>query len=117
MRERDIIDVRLGTEHQVDMQIAWLDLRDLVLERTGIDLNGRHPYRVQVKPVRKSGNRQMQAIVVGPQRAHDLQTLMDQSFISFFGQLPVAAIEHAESAARSGDRATFAMPMSMATPC
>ncbi|OWR00874.1 hypothetical protein [Sphingopyxis witflariensis] len=110
-RARDIIDVSLDEAPRIDMAVAYADLRYLVLEQRGIDIDRSDVLAMRIKRVKATGNRQMQAFVVGPKHARSPRELIEQSFISLFGEVTVEMAEHMTAAAREGCRASFAAPI------
>lgn len=117
MREIDIIDVcgvpAVPSEpRRYPIEAAWEDLCCVVADQTGINLRHKHPYSIFIKDVAGSGG--MKMIVACPKNITDPAIMMEQGFISPFGNLSPPMWESISRVEDGGARLLLAMPMASA---
>lgn len=113
-RPRDRIDVDLDRPATIDQATAWSDLRAVVFEIAGVDIEKSDAFRVLSKPIKKTGNRRMSAYVAMPKDASDPADAMARGFISPFGEVGGWIGDQLQAGAQKGGRPVFAVPLSSA---
>lgn len=113
-RQPDRIEVDLDRPAIIDQAAAFADLRAIVFEQAGVDIEKSDAFRVLSKPIKKTGNRRMSAYVAIPKDATDPADVMARGFLSPFGEVAGWMADQMTEAAKHGERAVFATPMSSA---
>lgn len=113
-RQIDKIDVSLDQPTRVEMDQAWSDLRAVIYNRTGFDIDRGSHFAVRTMPIRGTGNRVTRAFVAVPRDAQTPEQMMKLGFCSLFGELPLWAAEITREAAERQERPIFAVPLETA---
>lgn len=113
-RQRDRIDVMLDECATIGMELAWADLRALIFDREGVDIERGKHFAVMTKRIRGSGNRATHAFVAIPRDAATPDEVMQRGFMSLYGELPLWASDIVRTAADRQERPVFAVPLSSA---
>jgi len=113
-RQRDRIDVMLAEPTVIDMAVAWADLRAVIYEAVGVDIERGKQFAVMTKRIRGSGNRATHAFVAIPRDAATPDEVMQRGFMSLYGELPLWASDIVRTAADRQERPVFAVPLETA---
>lgn len=113
-RQRDRIDVMLDEPVSIDMATAWSDLRAVIYEATGADIERGTQFSIRALPVRGSGNRITHAFVAAPRDATTPDDMVRRGYLSLYGELPQWAADDVREGQERGLRPIFAVPMATA---
>ncbi len=111
-RTIDRIDVVLDEPATVDRDTAWADLRAIIYEAVGFDIERGNHFAVRTMPI--SGSAGTHAFIACPRTARTPEDMMRQGFMSIYGSLPSWASDLTKANAERGRRPIFAVPLSTA---
>lgn len=114
VRTPDIINVSLPEPDTIAMDVAWADLRAVVFEATGFDIEHGTHFAVRVLKLKGSGDRATQAFVACPRSAADPAEMVRSGFLSLFGEMPAWSQRDFAAASAMGARPIFALPLEAA---
>lgn len=114
-RSPDRIDVSIDAPPQISLETAWADLRAIIFNLEGADIEKSGEYQIQTKPIMGSGNRRLSALVAWPRNGRDAADCVARGYFSPFGEATPWMADCMAAAAQTDQRPCFAVPLATAT--